>query len=139
MIRVIIESPYAGDVEGNLLYLRECLKDSIARGEAPIAMHGLYTPGVLDDRIAAERAKGIDAGDEWRHVADTWRHVADTIVFYVDRGMSPGMIEALEKWIDDDTDDYPEIEIRRLGSPWDVASRPAAAIAPTRKSRSRSR
>lgn len=52
MIRVIIESPYAGDVDANLTYLRACLRDCLLRGEAPFASHGLYAqPGVLDDAI----------------------------------------------------------------------------------------
>ena len=35
MIRVIIESPYAGDVEKNLRYLRAAMHDCLMRGEAP--------------------------------------------------------------------------------------------------------
>lgn len=63
MRRVIIESPYAGDVELNAQYARECLRDSLTRGEAPIASHLLYTqPGVLDDAVPRERALGIEAG-----------------------------------------------------------------------------
>lgn len=85
---VIIESPYAGDVEANVAYARDCMKDSILRGEAPIASHLLYTqPGVLDDEIPRERALGIDAGL-------AWRKVADLAVFYVDRGWSGGMESA---------------------------------------------
>lgn len=50
MRRVIIESPYAGNVEANATYLRRCLRDSLLRGEAPFASHAIYTlPGVLDD------------------------------------------------------------------------------------------
>ena len=82
---VYIESPYAGDVEANLEYLRRCMKDCIARGEAPFASHGLYTqPDVLDDTKPEERAKGIRCGEEWRTVADY-------TVVYTDRGISPGM------------------------------------------------
>jgi hypothetical protein len=47
---VIIESPYAGDPDGNLAYARAALADSLARGEAPFASHLLY-PQVLDDMI----------------------------------------------------------------------------------------
>ena len=82
---VYVESPYAGDVEANLEYLRRCMKDCIARGEAPFASHGLYTqPDVLDDTNLEERAKGIRCGEEWRTVADY-------TVVYTDRGISPGM------------------------------------------------
>ena len=60
---VIVESPYAGDVEENVRYARACLADCLARGEAPFASHLLYTqPGVLDDDVPGERALGIAAG-----------------------------------------------------------------------------
>ena len=59
MRRVIVESPYAGNVEGNIEYARACVRDSLARGEAPIASHLLYTQcGVLRDELATERAMG---------------------------------------------------------------------------------
>lgn len=82
---VILESPFAGDVEANIEYARACLRDSLARGEAPIASHLLYTqPGVLDDDIPAERSWGIDAGL-------AWRRIAEGSVVYTDRGISKGM------------------------------------------------
>jgi hypothetical protein len=82
---VVIESPYAGQVERNLEYLRAALADSLARGEAPYASHGLYTqPGVLDDRKPEQRAKGISAGF-------VWGALAAARVFYVDLGWSEGM------------------------------------------------
>lgn len=88
MRRVIIESPYAGDVERNLAYLRRCLADSLERGEAPFASHGLYTqPGVLNDDVPEERDHGIRAGF-------AWAEVADARVFYVDLGWSNGMLLA---------------------------------------------
>ena len=47
---VIIESPFAGDVDKNIEYARKCVRDSLNRGEAPSASHLLYTqPGILDD------------------------------------------------------------------------------------------
>src|SRR4051812_29214922 len=82
---VIVESPYAGDVERNTTYARECVRDSLLRGEAPIASHLLYTqPGVLRDGVPAERQHGIDAGL-------AWRTVAQATVAYVDFGVSKGM------------------------------------------------
>lgn len=82
---VIVESPFAGDVEANVLYARSCVRDSLLRGEAPIASHLLYTqPGILDDAVPSERAQGIDAGLAWRAVA----HAS---VVYTDRGISKGM------------------------------------------------
>lgn len=85
MRRVIIESPFAGDIEANVEYARACVRDSLCRGEAPIASHLLYTqPGILNDNIPMERKHGIDAGL-------AWRSVADATVVYIDRGISPGM------------------------------------------------
>lgn len=82
---VILESPYAGDVEANVAYARAAMRDSLMRGEHPIASHLLYTqPGILDDNAPEERARGIAAGL-------AWRRVADKAVFYVDRGWSAGM------------------------------------------------
>lgn len=104
MIRVIIESPYAGDIELNVKYARECLRDSLNRGEAPIASHLLYTQeGVLDDNDPKERQKGIEAGLALRSVAE--KHI-----FYIDRGMSKGMDYAL-KWA---TDRGFKVEFRNL-------------------------
>lgn len=83
--RVILESPYAGDVRSNLEYARLCVKDSLNRGESPIASHLLYAQeGILDDNIQKERQLGIDAGLAWKEVADYH-------VFYIDYGYSSGM------------------------------------------------
>ena len=85
MKRVIIESPYAGDIETNLSYLRAAMRDCLLRGEAPFASHALYTqPGVLDDNDSNERAMGIQAGF-------AWRAAADMTVVYTDLGASRGM------------------------------------------------
>lgn len=85
MRKVIVESPFAGDVERNLIYARMAIADCFRRGEAPFASHLLYTQeGVLDDLIPEERALGINAGLEWGLCADA-------TVVYVDRGISRGM------------------------------------------------
>lgn len=85
---VIIESPYAGNLWRRYLnrrYARKCVRDSLLRGEAPIASHLLYTqPGVLRDKVPEERRQGIDAGL-------AWRAVAQASVVYTDRGTSSGM------------------------------------------------
>jgi hypothetical protein len=82
---VILESPYAGDVEANEKFARLCVRDSLSRGEAPIASHLLYTqPTILDDSIPEERTLGIEAGL-------AWRRVAEGSVVYVDKGISSGM------------------------------------------------
>lgn len=85
---VIIESPYAGEVDLNVAYARAAMRDSLNRGEAPIASHLLYTqPGILRDDVPEERQWGIDAGL-------AWRRVAEAAAFYVDRGWSGGMLAA---------------------------------------------
>jgi len=104
MKRVIIESPYAGDVGANVAYARACLKDSLKRGEAPIASHLLYTqPGVLDDDKTDERALGIDAGHAW--IA-----AADLVAAYIDHGVSAGMMEGLQRALNDGV----QYEFRKL-------------------------
>ena len=103
---VIIESPYAGNVSENLRYLRACIKDSLNRGEAPYASHGLYTQeGVLDDSIPEERMQGIHAGFAWRQVA----HLT---AVYADLGISTG----LQYGIDDAEKRSVQVEHRKLGS-----------------------
>lgn len=87
---VIIESPFAGDVKANIEYARKCVRDSLLRGEAPIASHLLYTQdGILNDDIPEERAHGIDAGL-------AWRTVAEASVVYTDLGISKGMEYGIE-------------------------------------------
>ena len=86
---VILESPYAGDVEENVRYARLALRDCLLRYEAPLASHLLYTqPEVLDDNINYEREMGIQAG--WN-----WMEKADYVVVYLDRGVSPGMLRGI--------------------------------------------
>ena len=88
---VILESPYAGDVPKNVEYARLCVRDSLGRGEAPIASHLLYTqPGILNDDDPAEREQGIAAGLEWSRVSEL--HVV-----YADLGISKGMQYGIER------------------------------------------
>lgn len=87
MRMVMIESPYAGDVERNARYARRALADSITRGECPFAGHLLYTQ-VLDDTVSAEREQGIAL-----HLA--WLEFMDCMVLYADYGVSTGMSQAL--------------------------------------------
>ncbi len=106
--RVILESPYAGDVEKNVEYARACLRDSLLRGEAPIASHLLYTqPGVLDDGVPEERAMGIEAGL-------AWGHEAEATVVYTDRGISGGMKYGIERAASEGR----VVEYRVLGGRW---------------------
>lgn len=85
---VVIESPYAGDVERNLRYLDACIRDCIGRGESPYASHKMLTTA-LDDNDPEQRRTGIAAGLEWRRRADLR-------VFYTDLGWSSGMLAAME-------------------------------------------
>lgn len=88
--RVIVESPYSGDVERNLTYARACIRDCLNRGEAPFASHLLYTQaGILDDNVPEEREWGILAGLNWGAQASA-------TICYTDLGISPGMHFGLE-------------------------------------------
>jgi hypothetical protein len=89
MRRVILESPYAGEVVRNVDYARRCIRDCLERGESPIASHLLFTqPGILKDCVPEERKLGIAAGL-------AWIPVADAMVLYCDNGISPGMHDAM--------------------------------------------
>lgn len=108
----IIESPYAGDVDRNLAYLRDAIADCVRRGESPYASHWMIAAsGALNDLEPDERKRGIELGF-------LWLRVADKQVFYVDLGLSSGMLTAmargvvmkktieirsLEKWKNEDT------------------------------------
>lgn len=108
MKKVIIESPLKGDTELNKRYAKACILDSLKRGEAPFASHLLYDQaGILDDSVPAERELGIQAGF-------VWGTMADLSAFYVDYGMSSGMIRGLENALKENI----PVEIRRLGPEW---------------------
>lgn len=85
MKRVIIESPYAGNIERNMEYARRCIADAISRHEAPFLSHVLYAhTGALDDSDPDQRALGITAGT-------AWIECAEFTAAYTDYGISPGM------------------------------------------------
>lgn len=89
-MRVIIESPFAGDFK-NVKYSRECIRDCLSRAESPFASHLLYTQkGILDDSIPEERHRGIEAANGWLEVCD---HVA----VYMDLGVTRGMVIGIAK------------------------------------------
>ncbi len=101
---VIIESPFAGEVEKNIEYARQCLRDSILRGEVPFASHLLYTQeGVLDDTDPHERELGINLGLETSRIATL-------TAVYTDRGISSGMRYGIQRAKDDGR----EVEFRSL-------------------------
>ena len=89
MRRVVLELPYAGDIDTNVAYARAAVRDCLKRDEAPIASHLLYPqPDVLRDDAPDERQRGIEAGL-------AWGCVAEAMVVYVDHGVSPGMRNAI--------------------------------------------
>lgn len=88
---VVIESPFAGGVEKNIKYARACMRDSLMRGEYPLASHLLYAQsGILDDNDPKERKLGIEAGFGWGEYADL-------VVVYTDLGVSEGMKMGIER------------------------------------------
>jgi hypothetical protein len=86
MKRVVIESPFAGQILMNQTYARFAMHDCLVNhNESPYASHLLYTQHhVLNDDIPEERKLGIEAGF-------CWRDVSEKTVFYNDLGMSSGM------------------------------------------------
>ena len=87
---VLLESPYAGDIERNIAYARMCMKDSFKRGEAPFASHLLYTQeGILNDGVKQEKDLGIEAGLEWGKLAEL-------TAVYIDYGITSGMQYGIE-------------------------------------------
>jgi hypothetical protein len=105
MERVIVESPYAGNVRRNVAYAKAALLHSLRLGEAPFMSHLLYTQ-VLDDEHPEERQMGIEAGL-------AWRRSMGYAAFYVDFDWSPGM-RAARSLYDDEGFPY---ELRRILTP----------------------
>lgn len=103
---VLIESPFAGDVEKNIQYARACMRDSLLRGEYPFVMHLLYTQeGILNDDIPSERKLGIESGL-------AWGKCASKTVVYTDLGITPGMEQGIQRAKEEGR----EIEYRQLKS-----------------------
>jgi len=87
---VVIESPYAGDVETNVGYAKRCFWDCLLRGEAPYASHLLFTQeGILDDRDPEERLLGLSAGL-------AWSKKAEIVAVYLDLGISVGLRHGMQ-------------------------------------------
>ena len=82
-MNVIIETPFSGDQIKNKAYARECMLDSLNRGESPFLSHLLY-PQVLDDNDPRQRKLGIEAGL-------AFGKLCDKTVVYTDLGISHGM------------------------------------------------
>ena len=93
MLLVIIESPLNArtgrGVISNQEYAMQCMKDSIARGEAPFASHLLYDQ-VLEDKNPVERRRGMEMGF-------AWGRAADIVAVYTDKGVSTGMQQGIDQ------------------------------------------
>ena len=90
MKRVVLESPFAGEVSKHILYARACVRDCLHRNEAAIASHLLYTQkDILKDQVPEERVLGIRAGF-------AWNRQAEKVVVYTDFGLSSGMERGIE-------------------------------------------
>lgn len=90
---VVIESPYAGDVERNVAFCRAVCRYAVGQGYSPYASHLIFTQ-FLDDNIPSERKAGIDAGLAWaRHAEQAW------FCLRPDEGLSNGMRYALNQHI----------------------------------------
>ena len=91
MKRVVIESPYSGDIISKqywyVSYARGCLWDSLSRQESPFASHLLYTQ-VLNDKIPEQREMGM-------RLALPWYNAADLCAVYTDLGISSGMEQGI--------------------------------------------
>ena len=88
MILVAIESPWAGLDAGPraLDYLRQCIRDSLARGEIPWASHAMFAhTRALYEEDPEQRAEGIMTAMHFI------RKHAQLVAFYEDHGMSEGM------------------------------------------------
>lgn len=113
-MRVVLESPFGVNPNQFIPYARAAVADSLSRGEAPMAMHLVYTqPGVLDDTVREERERGMAA-------AFAWYSAAERCVVYRDFGISSGMQAGIDV-------------ASRLGMPIDYRSiwptvRPSARI-----------
>jgi len=97
MKRIVIESPLGGDFKRNKRYALWCAYHCYTRGEAAYASHLIY-PQFLDDQNEEHREFGITAGYAWAVSGDLF-------AFYVDLGLSPGMLRAKERWKDQDTEE----------------------------------
>ena len=112
MVRVVLESPYAGNYDLNETYAELAMHDCLVNhNESPYASHLLYTRRfVLRDDVPSDRKLGIKAGFYWRDVAQK-------SVFYQDLGMTEGMKEG----VGDCIMKHKQYELRRLPDDlWDI-------------------
>ncbi|MGL4208196.1 MAG: hypothetical protein ACRCTY_02285 [Candidatus Adiutrix sp.] len=86
--KIYVCSPYAGDVDANVEMARVFCRKAMEDGHAPFASHLMY-PGVVNDLIEKDRARGIACGL-------TFMESCDEMWAYVGKGISEGMALELE-------------------------------------------
>jgi hypothetical protein len=86
--RIIMESPFAGDVSKNVIYAKALMHNLSHKGYAPSASHLLYTQ-MLDDTKEFDRNLGINKGLDYAHNKDS--------IIGIDRGVSGGMIYGIKR------------------------------------------
>lgn len=92
MQRVVIESPFAGNVDSNVALAKAACLHALQKGYSPYASH-LFFPQMLDDLAPAQRELGIKAGFEWSNTAGiVW------FCCYLGEKMSPGMVRAFDSF-----------------------------------------
>lgn len=82
-----VASPYSGDIEMNIAYLKKCLRELISMSIIPVASH-IYLPQVLNDNIPEEREIGTSMGIRMIDYCDA-------LISFEDRGVSKGMVDEL--------------------------------------------
>lgn len=100
-IKVFIESPFSGDLEANRSYLFKCTTWCYTHDKAPLALHAIY-PYLPDGNLHSDsevvitdqniKLPGRDYALECNRA---WREVADEIWFFMDNGLSSGMLLGL--------------------------------------------
>lgn len=91
---ILLESPYLHehpiDGEEYSIYLSRCLRDSLKRGEAPIATHAMYTrPGVLNLSIGEATLATL--------ASDDLAELIPITVAYTDYGITEKMDLGLDR------------------------------------------
>jgi hypothetical protein len=119
-----IETPFMGknwsEIKRNHNYTKACVSDCLQRGEIPYASHLFFTQrGILDDRVAEERMKGIMAGkdiEEGITIASKYdAKIYVCTAIYTDLGISSGMALGRDK-----AEELGRpVVIRTLGDDWE--------------------
>jgi hypothetical protein len=105
--RVVIESPYKGDIDANIEFAKKACRFAVDRGYSPFAMHLLF-PQFLNDNDPRERELGIGCGLAWSAAADeVWFCLREGEV------MTSGMAIAKDAW-DERRVEQPSLVIRFL-------------------------